>query len=716
MAFSRRLQVSSVMRVSVPRAPARLLRALLVFTTSLGLGLVSASPVEFYIGPQGSDANPGTKRRPFATLGRARDAVRQVRVAHPGLARPINVIFQEGTYLLAEPVEFTPRDSGTPGSPVIYSAAPGQRVVLSGGRRISGWRRVGPNLWRAPVPEARAGSWLFNQLFVNGAPQVRARIPNEGFLRVAGCPEGTPKTVNYHTDCQSFQFSPGDIRADWTNLSQVEVIVYHFWTDSHLPILSVDPENHIVKFAHKAGKVFTDDFSEEGARYIVENVFEGLDAPGEWYLDAPRGEVYYIPLPGDDLDGAEIVAPQLPAFIRINGNPARGEFVEHLAFEGLGFEYSHFRLPPGNSNDRQGSASIPAAITLRGARSCRFENCRFRNLGTWAIEAGEGCSDLEFAHNELSNLAAGGLRINGGTERNHPFERTGRNRILDNHVHRYGQTYPSAVGVLLMNTEENLVAHNHIHHGFYTGISVGWVWGYGRSISQGNRIEYNHIHDIGQGLLSDMGAIYTLGVSPGTTIRNNLIHDVDANRYGGWGIYHDEGSTHLLVESNVVYRTKFAPFNIHYAREVTVRNNIFAFGRLEQLSRTRSEPHRTVFLERNIVYWTTGELFSKNWEDLTYSFHTNPNRPPATEKVTFESNWNLFWNPALELENVKFGGGSWSEWQARGKDRNSVYADPLFVNPAQGDFRLMPGSPAFALGFQPIDLRSVGPRPRPARK
>jgi len=120
----------------------------------------------------------------------------------------------------------------------------------------------------------------------------------------------------------------------------------------------------------------------------------------------------------------------------------------------------------------------------------------------------------------------------------------------------------------------NTVAHNHIHHGYYTGVSVGWVWHYQRSVSQGNRIEFNHIHDIGQGLLSDMGGIYTLGVSPGTVIRNNLIHDVDANQYGGWDICHDQASSYLLVESNVVYRTKFAAFNIHFSKEVTVRNNI----------------------------------------------------------------------------------------------------------------------------------------------
>ena len=308
-------------------------------------------------------------------------------------------------------------------------------------------------------------------------------------------------------------------------------------------------------------------------------------------------------------------------------------------------------------------------------------------------------------------MAAGGIRVGGGKETSPPWDRTRNNRITDNWLHHYGQDFPSAVGVLLTDTEGNTVAHNHIHDGGYTGVSIGWVWGYQRSVSQNNRVEFNHIHHIG-GVLSDMGGIYTLGVSPGTVIRNNHIHDVDANHYGGWGIYHDEGSTHLLVENNVVHHTKFAPFNIHFAKEVTVRNNIFALGKLEQASRGRAEPHKSVFFENNIVYWREGELLSKNWKDVPYTFHAHPKDKSGTQTLTntFEFDWNLYFNPTKTRDEVKWAGGTWAEWQKRGKDRHSQYADPLFVNPEQGDFTLRPESPAFALGFQPIDLSQVGPR------
>ena len=682
-------------------------QCLLVSILVLG---ATAHSTELYVAPNGHDANPGSQAKPFATLERARDAIRELKKTGP-LREPVTVRLGGGTYALAREMRFGPEDSGTAACPITYMAAGPEPVVLDGGRRITGWKKHDEKLWVATVPDVASGAWRFRQLYVNGRQRVRARTPNEGFLRVAGCPEGTPKTAHYHKDCQTFQFKPGDLRADWTNLSDVEVIVYHFWTDSHLPIKSVDTESNLVTFAHKAGKTFTDDFTEDGARYIVENVFEGLDAPGEWYLNRRTGQLFYYPLAGEDLAKVEVVAPFAAAHLRLEGQPAERRYVEHLRFRNLSFAYSNFEFRPGDSNDRQGSATVPAAVTLRGARSCAFAQCRLFNLGTFGFEVMAGCSDNEFVGNELAQLAAGGIRVGGGKENSPPWDRTRNNRITDNWLHHYGQDFPSAVGVLLTDTEGNIVAHNHIHDGGYTGISIGWVWGYQRSVSQNNRVEFNHIHHIG-GVLSDMGGIYTLGVSPGTVIRNNHIHDVDANHYGGWGIYHDEGSTHLLVENNVVHHTKFAPFNIHFAKEVTVRNNIFALGKLEQASRSRNEPHKSVFFENNIVYWREGELLSKNWKDVPYTFHANPKDKSGTQTLTntFEFDWNLYFNPTKTRDEVKWAGGTWAEWQKRGKDRHSQYADPLFVNPEQGDFTLRPDSPALALGFQPIDISQVGPR------
>jgi hypothetical protein len=675
---------------------------------ALAFVATTATATDFYVATNGNDSNPGTLVKPFATLERARDAIRELKKSGP-LKESVNVRLQGGTYALAREVRFGPEDSGIVDCPITYTAAGAEPVVVGGGRRITGWQKYDGKLWVANLPDVAAGQWKFRQLFVNGQQRVLARIPNAGYLRVD--PAGNPKTGGSHQMSQKFQFAPGDIRTDWLNLTNVEVVVYHYWTDSHMLIKSVDTRSNIVTFAYPDNKVFSDDNTTNGARYIVENVFEGLDAPGEWYLNRHTGQLFYYPLPGEDLAKVEVIAPFAPALVRLEGDPAKRRFVEHLRFRNLGFAYSRFELPFGDSNGRQGSASVSAAINLRGARSCAFEQCRIFNLGTFAFDVKEGCSDNQFVGNEIVNVAAGGFRVNGGTEKNPPWERTRNNRITDNWLHNYGLDYTSAVGVFLLNTDGNTVSHNQIDHGGYTGISVGMVYGYARSVSQNNLIEFNHIHHIG-GVLSDMGGIYTLGISPGTIIRNNLIHDVDAHSYGGWGIYHDEGSTHLLDENNVVYNTKFAPFDIHFAQEVTVRNNIFALGKMDQLSRTKVEPHKSVYLENNIVYWREGELFSGNWKDVPYATRVTVLGKTTFQQTTntFDCDWNLYFNPTQKLDEVKFNGDTWTEWRQRGKDAHSLYADPLFVAPEQGDFTIKPESPAFSLGFQAIDLSQVGPR------
>lgn len=669
-----------------------------------GLGCAAAERV-IYVSPGGDDAASGmTAEAAVRTVGRALELVREA-----SKEQPIRVELGGGEYAITEPIVLRPEHSGSKQAPVVIRAHGEERPVISGGRRITGWVKHDENIWKTTLEEVKAGKWVFGQLFVNGRRCVRARTPNEGFFRVAGFPDGG-REVNYHTDCQRFEYRPGDIKPEWAELGDAEVIVYHFWTDSHLPIESIDAEKHIVTFKHKAGKVFTDDFTAEGARYIVENVFEGLDRPGEWYLNRTTGELFYWPQPGEVMEAAEVIAPVAGALVRIEGDPVGRRFVEHVRFEGVGFAYTNWALPPGNSNDAQGSSSVPAAVTLRGARDVTFDRCEFGRLGTFAVELLEGCSGNTFSVNRMAELAAGGFRVNGGDENGHPLLRTWGNVIADNVVGPYGQVYPSAVGILLMHTSGNTVEHNEIHHGYYTGVSVGWRWGYQRSVSRDNVIAYNHIHHIGQGLLSDMGGIYTLGVSPGTVLRGNRIHDIDANHYGGWGIYNDEGSSHILVEDNVVYDTKFAGYNIHYAKEITVRNNIFAFGRLQQLSRSVVEPHQSCYFENNIVYFEEGTLLDNQWSDKAYDFYYRPSSGMQKTESTFAMNWNVFFNPKQSAEEARFNGRTFEDWKKTGKDRNSLYADPRFMDAAGRDFRLRPDSPALGLGFRPFDPGLAGPR------
>jgi|GEM_PF-345477 len=662
----------------------------------------------FYVSPDGDDAADGTHvESPVRTLARAFE-----RVSQTPKDKPITVYLRGGRYAITEPLNLGSEHSGSAERPVTVCAYPNERPLITGGRRVTGWQRHDENLWKAEIADVKAGDWYFTQLFVNGHRRTRARTPNAGFFRVAGFPDGGNEKP-YNTPSQQFAFHPGDLKSDWSHPTDAKVIVYHFWTDTHLPIADIDADRHLVSFQHPSGKRFTDDFTSDGARYIVENVFEALDAPGQWYLNRHTGILYYWPTVEEDMPQAEVIAPVAPALLRLEGDPLGRRYVEHLRFEGIGFAHTQWELPPGDCNNAQASSTVPAAVSLKGARHVHFDRCTFERLGTYAVEIREGCRDNRFTRNHIVDVAGGGFRVTGGNEHSHPLLRTGETVIADNRIGPYGQVFASAVGVLLMHTDGNRVEHNEIHHGYYTGVSVGWHWGYQRSVSRDNRIAYNHIHHIGQGLLSDMGGIYTLGVSPGTVLVGNRIHDVEANRYGGWGIYNDEGSSHILVEDNLVYDTKFAGYNIHYAKEITVRNNIFAFGRLEQLSRSIIEPHKSCFFERNIVYFEQGELLNNQWGDRPYEFYYQP-RPGGTRTTesTFDMDWNVYFNPNLPPEQARFNGKSFDHWNKAGKDRHSRWADPRFVNAEARDFRLRPDSPALELGFRPLDPDRAGPRQR----
>ena len=684
---------------------------LLLFGTSFG----APTPQRLYVSPHGSDTQDGsTPQTALQTLDGARRAIRTLK-AQQALTGPLEVIFAPGNYPLTQTVTFTAEDSGTPEAPITYRSETEGTALLNGGVSITGWRKHRNGIWVTTLPAVKEGKWWFRQLYVNGQWRGRARTPNQGVFEVQATTDTTTHLRSYQVPSDSFIFAPGDLDPAWKHPENGETIIYHYWTDTHLPIQSIDGKTNRISFGYPSGKVFRDGFEGDLARYVVENIYETLDQPGEWVLDRATGQLFYLPMPGEEMDQVEVIAPATQTLLAFEGDPLNGQWVEHLRFEGLPLAYSNFDLPWGDCNNAQGSASVAACINLRGTRNCTFEACTLRNLGTFGFELFEGCTFNRFCHNTLEQLAAGGFRIRGSVAGGHPALRTGDNILSDNTIAYYGRTYPSGVGILVMHSDRNTIAHNLIHHGDYTGISVGWSWGYLRSAARGNLIEKNHIHDIGyNNLLSDMGGIYTLGLSPGTTVRGNLIHDVNANRYGGWGIYADEGSTSILIENNLVYHTKFGTFNIHYAKDLVVRNNIFALGRLQQFSRSKREDHTTVYFEGNILYWTQGRLLvdEYEWKDTPYPLHVNPYQPPRDTTVTFVSDWNLFYNPNQPQSAIDFSGRTWDEWLAEGKDRHSIYADPLFVAPEQGDFRLRPESPAWKLGFHPIDWQDVGPRPK----
>ena len=658
------------MRCTLPATLAGLILAL----------VPAASAAVFHVAPNGRDANPGTPTKPFRTLPRAQRAVRAA-----DRTADATVILHGGTYRLDGPLVFGPEDGGTGSRRVTWKAAPGEIPVLNGGRKITGWAKGERGVWIARLPEA-AGTWQPRQLFVNGVRRTRARTPNEGFFTVDGPITQDAPSV--------FRPRPGDIRREWVERGDVEMVALQKWAELIMPL------KEIREAAADGGPALIalsgttpPSNREDNARYWLENAPDMLDAPGEFHVNRDTGIISYIPMPGENLSTATVAAPRLKQLVRVEGDPNAERYVRNLHFEDLVFTEADWSLPAQGYGDVQAAHDISAVLDFRGALGCSVTDCAVRRVGTWAISFGEGCRNNTVSGCQLSDLGAGGVKLGEPTIRRVPGQITGHNTVTDCRIHDIGRVYPAAVGVWIGQSAGNAVSHNEIHDTYYTAISVGWTWGYGETLARDNTIANNHLHDIGSGMLSDMGGIYLLGVQPGTVVRGNVLHDISSHTYGGWGIYTDEGSSEILIEGNLVYRTKTGGFHQHYGRENTVRNNIFALAKEGQVIRTRPEEHLSFTFEQNIVYWTEGPLLGSNWSGENYRLDRN-----------------LYWNP--NGGEVRFAQWSFDEWQARGQDRDSQIADPLFLDPAKGDFRLKPGSPALAMGFRPIDPSAAGPRPR----
>ena len=687
--------------------------AAVAFAVATGAATASAQPLVLHVAPNGNDRwsghlaepNAGQTDGPFATITAARDAIRKLKAAGP-LQQPVSVTVTPGVYPLSAPLVFTPEDSGTEACPVAYETAakPGAQhaevgsAVLSGGRLIAGWKAGPGNLWTAQAPEVAEGKWYFQQLFVNGQRRIRARSPNEGYYAIVrkGPAVADPATgKETPQDRAAFVYSPGDIKP-WPDLEDINVIVFHSWETSRLRIETVDDANHIVHFTGPANWPFESWGPKQ--RYYVENLPEALDAPGEWYLDRERGVVSYYPMPGEDMTRAEVVAPRLTRLLELRGDPEAGLCVEHVTFRGLGFHYQDWRLEPEGHSDPQAAVTVPAAIMADGARNCTIENCEVAHVGDYAIWFRHGCRQNRIVHNRVRDMGVGGIRIGEAAMAADDQGESTHNLVDNNHIFDGGHVYPAGVGIWVAQSSHNTISHNEIHDLRYSGMSIGWNWGDEPNRCHDNLIEHNHVHHVMNGTLNDGGAIYTLGASAGSVIRNNVFHDVWPYSAIGWGIYLDATCSQYVVEDNIVYNTLAGGLMYNNGgHEHVIQNNIFAFSAQTMLwPYWEKRPNAFV---HNIVYFTQGDLF------IPWAENTIKERLAAGEPL---GDWddNLYCNP--NNPDLRFFGQDFAAWQALGLDQGSRIADPQFVNADEYDFRLKPTSPALQLGFQPIDTSEVG--------
>ncbi len=697
----------------------------------------------FHLSPRGRDSAPGSAQRPWATLAGARDNLRRLR-ATGKITGPVTVLVHDGRYTQAETAAFNHTDSHT-----CYAAATGASPVFDGGEQLTGWTvgvRNGRAEWTLDLPDVVKGKRHFRSLFVNGRRAPRARLPKftpdtaggQNVFRIGEILE--PEKVGLTDGRDTFKPAPGDVDPVWTSLPDSEFVVMHFWVEERLPKPALNPRTGWVSFARRALFSLYDSHSKpdgtrDHARYYIDNLFEALTEPGEWYLSRETGRLYYLPRSGETLENTTIIAPRLHTFVRAVGT-VFGEVgdridvngtrhVRGLEFSGLTFRHADWYsplaekffpshdlleghdLPIGGSP--QAAIAVPGALVFRAARDCRVTDCTVEHVGLYALEFGAGCRDCAAGGNTLRDLGAGGIRAGGSDLDGFAERHTGNLTITDNHIHHIGRVFHQGIGVLLGNAADCLVAHNHIHDTCYTGISLGWTWGYRDTIATHNRVESNLIHDIGAGILSDMGGIYTLGVQPGTVIRGNHLHHIWSHDYGGWGVYLDEGTAHVLVEHNLVHDTRDSGFHIHYGRENVARYNIFARGRRATVAVGKIEPgHYAASFYNNILLGPSESLYRSGYQG-------------NIAVGALVANANCFWFPGGKLppsvnpESYLKDKGTphfltFAAWQKAGHDQLSLIADPKITG-GKKTWRLAKNSPALKLGFKPWDWSKCGVRP-----
>lgn len=555
---------------------------------------------EYYVAINGKDSNPGTKSRPFATIGRARNAIRKL--PHP-IKENIVVWLGGGTYSIEQPIVFGPEDSGTTTHSITYKAIAGKSVLISGGRPITHWVRRSGNIWKARVPGAAKGEWYFRYLWANGKRLTRSRQPNDPVMwKIAEISDDSLRVRLDKSIPARWNFSKKDIElvveTEWTNSRDIVDHVSDNW-------LSMKSTVGLVNNPNICSKV--------GNRAFLENAYEFLDQPGEWYLDKASGILYCYLASGADPNKMKFMAPKASQLLRIVG--LRERPVVNLHFCNLQFSYTDWQLPeegyagiqacvyasgqyrPDEGVERR-SHMLPLAIHLEFARNCELNRCAVRSVAGNGIGLARGCLDNSIMGCEVADISANGLQVGWiadipkanwyywwSVANMQAWDVNRRNAISNCYIHDVAQEFWEGVGATEMFAQATRYVHNEIAYTGSAGMVIGYCWDPVTTPESDTLVEANNVHHFCR-KLGDNGGIYTLGFNANAVMRGNYIHHnmrrpPSLLESPAFGIYFDQASKGWLAENNVLYLVQtpgFArdwnePVNINVAKQNTFRNN-----------------------------------------------------------------------------------------------------------------------------------------------
>jgi len=527
--------------------------------------------LNLYVAEDGDDTQSGAFETPLKTLRAA-----LIQALRPGITGPVTIWMRGGTYLIDQTLAAV----GTPPFSQLTIRAYGtERPVLTGGKALSGWTETtlnGVTVWTVPY----AGGELRALYGEDGARQP-SRLPKQGFFRVL---EPYSKTESKLEGSYAFYVNKSDMPP---TLEGAVVRLLHWWKDELTGVKGYVSASGLLLLNR-----YTSMTVAKGDLFWLENVPNVPLAPGEWLFDQQNQRLYYAPLPNEAPGVTRLYAGVEEQLIALRG-------LSNVEFHGITFARTGWNIPKNDAQPDfpQAAYDVGSAIFVAEGENIRFINCTFQSIGSACIRLDFAVKNAVISGCTFENIGAQAVYVRGQNESMEPVITEGI-VIENNHINGYGQNFLNAAAILIIHSRGAIVSHNEIHGGTYTAISAGWVWGTGYSVTESIRIQNNLIYGIGQGRLSDMGAIYLLGSQPNTVVSGNIIHDVISAEYGGWGIYLDEGSDGIRVTNNLVYRCSAQGFHQHSGVYNTVENNIFAFNQDGQIG--ASGPG-AFYLNKNII-------------------------------------------------------------------------------------------------------------------